>query len=122
MKSCRFLLDDRLRGAARCMCVDLDCDVAVVDSEPIWPKQNKRMVQIDIPTMPYLTLQQFAALKGSSVESLLHSWIEEHARPTVSEEGKKIHERCRLLKEWQGLGFSGKSLDLRYFAQRLSSV
>jgi hypothetical protein len=104
------------------MCVDLGCDVTIVDSEPVWPQQHKRMVQIDMPTLPYLTLQQFAAFKESSVESLLHSWIEEHARPTVSDEGKRIHERCRLLKEWQSLGFAGKKAALRYFAHRLASA
>ena len=93
MRSCRFLPNYRLRGAARCMCVDLGCDVTIVDSEPIWPQQDKRMVQIDVLTLRYLTLRQFAAFKGSSVESLIHSWIEEQARPTVSEDGKRIHER-----------------------------
>ena len=32
MKSCRFLLDDGLQGAASCLSVALGCSVTVVDS------------------------------------------------------------------------------------------
>ncbi|MGO9412959.1 MAG: hypothetical protein ACLQCB_19700 [Spirochaetia bacterium] len=122
MKSCRFLLDDGLQGAASCLSVALGCSVTVVDSRPAWARQRKRMVQVDMPALFYKTLESFASLQGASVETLLRSWIEEHARPTVTEEGKRIRERCRLLREWQGLGFAGKEPDLRYFAGRLADA
>jgi hypothetical protein len=120
MKSCRFLLDEGLRGAAACMCIELGCDVTVVDSAPRWPRQQKRVTQIDMPTLFYQALEGYAALDSTSVESVLRSWIDEHAWPSVSEEGKRIRERCRLMKEWQALGFTGKEPEVKYFARRLA--
>jgi hypothetical protein len=120
MKSCRLLLDDGLRGAAACMCRELGCDVTVVDSAPKWPRQRKRVTQIDMPTLFYRALEEFADLRGASVETVLRSWIDEHMLPSVSEEGKRIRERCRLMKEWQGLGFTGKEGEVKYLARRLA--
>jgi len=122
MKSCRFLLDDRLQGAARCLSVALGCSVTVVDSEPTWLRQRKRMVQVDMPVLLHGTLGEFASLRGASVEALLRSWIEEHAQSTETDEGKKIGKRCSLLKEWQALGFAEKKPHLKYFAQRLADA
>ncbi|HTP57629.1 MAG TPA: hypothetical protein VMM82_01860 [Spirochaetia bacterium] len=120
MKSCRLLLDDGLRGAAACMCVEMGCDVSVVDSAPKWPRQQKRVTQIDMPTLFYRALKEFAALRGASIEAVLRAWIDEHALPTVSPEGERIHERCRLMREWQGLGFTGKEPEVKYFARKLA--
>jgi cell division protein FtsL len=73
-------------------------------------------------TLLYRTLEEYALLSSTSVEAILRSWIDEHARPTVSEEGRKIRERCRLMKEWQSLGFTDKEPDVKYFARRLAGV
>jgi hypothetical protein len=120
MKSCRLLLDEGLRGATACLCVELGCDVTVVDSAPRWPQQQKRITQIDMPTLFYCALEELAAVEGTSVEAVLRSWIDEHAWPSVSEQGKRIRERCRLMKEWQLLGFTGKEPEVKYFARRLA--
>ena len=80
------------------------------------------MVQIDMPDFLYRILEEFSSLSGASVESLLRTWIEEHAGESVSEEGRRIQERCRLITEWLDLGFAGKQPDLKYFAQRLASA
>ena len=120
MKSCRLLLDDGLRGAAACMCRELGCDVAVVDSAPRWTRQDRRVTQIDLPTLFHSALEEYAALRGASLEAVLRSWIDEHALPSVSPEGKRIRERCRLMKEWQGLGFTGKEPEVKYFARKLA--
>ncbi len=80
------------------------------------------MTQIDMPDLLFFTLEELATLTGTSLEALLRSWIQEHAGKTVTKEGKKIQERCRLIAEWQGLGFAGKEPDLRYFARRLAEV
>ncbi|HUI72099.1 MAG TPA: hypothetical protein VL354_16390 [Spirochaetia bacterium] len=122
MKSCRLLLDDGLRAAASCLCVALRSEVNVVDAEPVWAGHQRRIAQIDMPTFLYGTLAELAHLRGASVETLLRSWIEEHARRYVSEEGRKIAERCRLLAEWELQGFADARPDLRYFAQRLASA
>jgi len=122
VKSCRLLLDDGLRGAAACLCSALRSEIAVVDTEPAWSGHNRRVAQIDMPIFLYRILEELGALGGASIETLLRSWIEEHARKSVSAEGRKIHERCRLLAQWQRQGFTGKEQDLLYFAQRLASA
>jgi hypothetical protein len=120
--SCRLLLDDALSSAARRLCSALRCELTTVDSGPSWPGQNRRVVQVDMPAFLYRTLEEFGTLSGTSVSALLRSWIQEYAGKSASEEGRKIHERCRLITEWQDQGFTGKEPDLKYFARRLAGV
>jgi hypothetical protein len=65
------------------------------------------MVQVDMPVLLHRTLGEFASLRGTSVE--------QQAQSTETDEGKKIHKRCSLLKEWQGLGVRGEKAEPEVF-------
>jgi hypothetical protein len=122
MKSCRLLLEDDMRPIAEELCSALRCELTVVDSEPVWQEQNRRVFQVDMPDFHYRMLEELGRITGSSPEGLLHEWIEEREREKASGKGGRSMERCRLMVEWLGLGFTGKEPDLRHFAQRLARV
>ncbi len=111
-----------MRAAARELCAALGGEVTAVDSEPVWQRQNRRLFQIDVPDFPYRVLEELGGIRGSSPETLLREWIEEHAREKADGRAGKALERCRLLVEWRGLGFTGKEPDLRDFALKLARV
>jgi hypothetical protein len=125
VRTCRLLLEEDKRSAAQALCSALACELSVVDGEPVWQKQNRRVFQVDMPDFHYRILEEVGALSGSSPEALLRSWIEEYARESAeggAAKVAKIEERCRLIVEWQSLGFTGKESDLKHFALRLAGV
>ena len=97
----------------------MQCVITIVDAEPVWRKQGRRVIQIDVPDFAYRILEETSGLTGSSPESLLHGWIQEHARDQAAGSDGKAYRRCRLLASWLSLGFTGRESDVRHFAQRL---
>ncbi len=111
-----------MSAAARELCVALGCELTAADSEPVWQRQSRRLFQVDMPDFHYRVLEELGGIRGSSPETLLRQWIEEHAKERADGNAGKALARCRLLAEWLGLGFTGKEPDLRHFALKLAGV
>jgi hypothetical protein len=122
MRSVKLLLENDLRRAAEGVCSALRCELTVVDAEPLWHQQSKRVVQVDMTDFHYRMLEELGVITGSSPEALLLSWIQVFAGEPSGIEAEKVRQRCRLIVEWQSEGFTGGESDLRHFAERLATV
>ena len=111
MKSYTLLLMKDLLPTVERMCGILQCPYAVVDAEPIWQKQNRRVCRIDVPAFHARILDETAALKSVSTEVLLHTWIEQLAEEIEKDPvgGAKtgISAKCAAIADWEALGYKG---------------
>ena len=110
MRSYRLLLPKELLPVVERMCELLQCPFAVVDAEPIWQKQNRRVFRIDLPEFHSRVLDEAAARKGASTEVLLHTWVEQLAEEIsadpVAAARRGISAKCVAITDWETLGYS----------------
>jgi hypothetical protein len=129
MKVFKILLSSEYIPAAELMFAALRSEFTVVDREPVWKKQTKRLVQIDIPDFPALVLEKVAERKGKEVEEVLHSWIEQYYKGSLGEETgfpallsrSGVEAKLHLIREWMDLGYTGKEAAVNDLVRRLVS-
>ncbi len=129
MKVFKFLLSSEYIPVAELMLAALRSELTVVDPEPVWQKQPKRLVQIDIPNFPALVLEKVARRKGEEVEEVLHSWIEQYYEECMGEETgfpgllphSCVEAKLRLITEWADLGYTGTEAAVNDLVRRLVS-
>jgi hypothetical protein len=122
MKSCRLLLPVDMQAAAEHLCSALQCELTVVDGEPVWREENRRLFQIDLPDFHYRLLEELGRIEGMSPETLLHEWIEEYMHEKENGKAEKVMERCRLMVEWLTMGFTGEEPGINHLAARLAGL
>ncbi len=129
MKIFKILLSREHIPAAQRMFAALHSELTVVDPEPVWQKQTRRLIQIDIPDFPALVLEKVAACKGEAVEEILHSWIEQYYQESRGEEPgfpillphSRVEAKLHLIMEWADLGYTGKEAAINDLTHRLVS-
>jgi hypothetical protein len=116
MKSYRLLLPNTILPAAERMFVTLRSELSVVDPSPIWRKQSRRLVQIDLPDFHSRVLEEVARRKGLAVEVLLQSWIEAYqaeieGRASGSPRllpSTPVQTKLKAIADWADLGYTGR--------------
>lgn len=129
MKAFRILLPNSMLDAARKMCASLASELTVVDPAPVWSKQSRRLVQIDLPDFHSRVLEEVARRKNAAVEVLLRSWIESYRKELEGPRGgssgvlpsTSVHAKLRVIAEWAELGYKGSEDAVTKLALRLTA-
>jgi hypothetical protein len=129
MKIYKLLLSNERIPAAQRMFAMLRSELTVVDPAPVWQKQTRRLIQIDIPDFPALLLERVAERKSEAVEVVLHSWIEQYDEESRGEKKgvpvllphSSVEAKIRLITEWMDLGYTGSEASIQDLARRLLS-
>ncbi len=129
MKVFKILLSNEHIPAAQRMFAALHSELTVVDPKPVWQRQTRRLIQIDIPDFHALVLEKVAERKGEAVEEILHSWIEQYYEESRGEDAgfpillphSSVEAKLRLIMEWAELGYTGKEAAMSGLIHRLIS-
>jgi hypothetical protein len=129
MKTFKILLSNEYFPAARRMFSMLRSEMTVVDPAPVWRKQTRRLIQIDIPDFPALLLENVARRKTEAVEVVLHSWIEQFHEESGGERTgvpvllphSSVESKIRLIMQWADLGYTGSEASIQDLVRRLLS-
>jgi hypothetical protein len=110
VKSCKLLLLKDMLPTVETMCGLLQCPFIVADAEPIWQKQNRRVFRIDLPDFHARVLDETAALRGTSTDVLLHTWLEQLAQEVAADPVEAarsgISEKCSTIARWEAAGYA----------------
>jgi hypothetical protein len=127
MKSYRILLPSELIPAAQRMFSRIDAESTMVDPEPIWRKQSRRLVQIDLTEFLSRLFERISERAGIATEELLRAWIEGYEKemegnenhPTEPPPSSRVSGKLRLIAEWAALGYTGKEEAIQELIGRL---
>jgi hypothetical protein len=121
MKSFKILLPHELLPAAQRMFSLLSCESTVVDTDPIWRKQSRRLLQIDLTEFHARLFERVSERAGAAVEVLLRTWIERYDKETEGKEKTPpVSGMLRLIAEWAALGYTGKEEAIQELVNRLT--
>lgn len=124
MKSSKLLLPREMLPTVETLCGLLQCPFIVADAEPIWQKQNRRVFRIDLPDFHAGVLEETAALKGTSMDVLLHTWLEqlagEVAADPVEAARSGISAKCSTIARWEAAGYTIGDPALGLLVKRLA--
>jgi hypothetical protein len=124
VKSSRLLLSRDMLPTVETMCGLLQCPFIVADAEPIWQKQNRRVFRIDLPDFHAGVLEETAALKGISLDVLLHTWLEQLAQQVAADPVEAarsgISEKCSSIARWEAAGYSIGNPALGFLVKRIA--
>ena len=124
MKAFRLLLQHDLIPTAEAVCSALAVPGAIVSERASWDRPEHCLFQLDLPGLQARVVEEAAGLRGVSPETLLLTWISRSRteRELYGPDGPPdgILRRCRLLAQWEGLGYNGTEPAVGELARRLA--
>lgn len=120
MTPLRILLPDDLVPVAGELAALLGVPFTVVSAAPAWDGPAHRIVQVDLPALHARAFSDAAGLRGVSVETLVAGWIERGRAELAGDDEPSVLRTCRLLAEWERLGYRGGEPPVRDLARDLA--
>ncbi len=124
MTAYRVLLLRDLVPPAEAMCAALGVPCAVVSEPAAWDRPEHCLFQVDLPGLHARVVAEAAGIRGIAPETLLATWIArsrseiERFGPDGAPDG--LLRRCRLMAQWEALGYKGTEPVVAELARRFA--
>ncbi len=122
MKGYRLLLLNDLVPAAQAMCSALAAPGSVASEKAAWDRPEHCLFQVDLPGVQARVVEEVARMRKVSPETLLLEWVS-RCRTELAAFGADgpaggLLRRCRLLAQWEELGYKGNEAAIGELVRR----